>query len=446
MRNTILYQLLTSVVNNVFLGLTIDVLLMIKTCQNQNGFRNNEYFKYCSRKIHRMRKAAKLTCGRKKFVKNDITSEKVKENERAILIPLFSSERDWAKAMFLKKQLTEQGEEFSRNKYTCRKKLKKAYIHAKHFNEIVHEVYDKQTCIEADAYLSTIKAHMDIEYGRFTEALDELIKVRIIYKNLASTKDSLEAAIYDEKIQQIEPLIRLCTYNIQNKTGQTFSSIDVLETEYNEKEHLDDKVAQSIVGTKRVSLENITCINYQGKSIPLKTQKLKNCFQKLEMQLHEIDQSKKHADLTLKERIEKYTSLLHVIEDCIVIIQKEKSEEIKKSEASGTLYNLLLGYVGSIKSLSILERCLLKAFAYAENIPLAQVFTKQKLRASQRPQIVMKLFDKALKSLKTLTQERGVMDPVKLAEYNIKEMVIQVYLKFYIAVFYANEKRYDATY
>lgn len=162
--------------------------------------------------------------------------------------------------------------------------------------------------------------------------------------------------------------------------------------------------------------------------------------------MHEIEQLKSQADLTLKQKIEKYTSLLHVIEDCLVIIQKEKSEETKKSEASGTLYSLLLGYVGSIKSQSILERCLLKAFAYAENVPLAQVFTKQKLKASQRPQIVMKLFDKALKSIKLLTQERGVMDPVKLAEYNLKEMIIQVYLKFYIAVHYANEKRYDATY
>ena len=236
-----------------------------------------------------MRKAAKLTWGRKKFVKNEVTSEKVKENERAVMIPLFSSERDWAKAMFLKKQLTEHGEEFARNKYAIRKKLKKAYGHAKHFNDIAHEVYDKQTCIEADAYLSTIKAHLDIEYGRFEEALDELLKVRIIYKNLAATKDSLEAAIYGEKIQQIEPLVRLCTYNLQNKTGQTFSSIDALELEYNKKEHLDDKVSNSIVGTKRVSLENITSITYQGKSIPLKTQKLKNCFQKLEIQLHDIE-------------------------------------------------------------------------------------------------------------------------------------------------------------
>lgn len=166
---------------------------------------------------------------------------------------------------------------------------------------------------------------------------------------------------------------------------------------------------------------------------------------KLETQLLEVEKVKNNADLTLKERIEGYTNLLHIIEECIVIIQKEKTEETKKSEASGTLYNLLLGYVGSIKSLSILERCLLKAFAYAENIPLAQVFTKQKLRASQRPQLVIKLFDKAIKALKNLSQERGVLDPVKIAEYNMREMVIQVYLKFYIAVFYAG-KKYDAAY
>lgn len=146
--------------------------------------------------------------------------------------------------------------------------------------------------------------------------------------------------------------------------------------------------------------------------------------------------------MTLKEKIDEYTKLLHIIEECTVIIKKENAEETKKSEASGTLFNLLLAYVNKIKNTSILERCLLKAFAYAENIPLSQVFTKQKLRAAQRPQIVMKLFDKALKALKTISQEKGSLEPTKIAEYNQREMIIQVYLKFYIAVHYANEKRY----
>jgi hypothetical protein len=427
----------------------LDVLLMVKTSQNQNGLRNNDYYryyKYCSRKIHRLRKATKFTQGRKKFVKNEIDAAKVRLNQRAVQIPLFSAERDWAQAMFLKKQLTEHGDEFMRNKHTARKKLKRAHAHAKEFFEIVEEVFDKQTTVEAEAYLSSIKASLDIEYARYEDALDALLRTRIIYKNLAKSKDSLEAAIYNEKQDQIEPLIRLCTYNLQSQTGENMSNLEELEQKYNQREHVDTKVSNSITGTRRESIENITNITYQGKSIPLKTQKLKHCFQKLEGQLHNMEGLKDSRDLSLKEKIDNYTHLLHTIEDCVVIIQKEKAEETKKSEASGTLYNLLLAYVSKIKNTSILERCLLKAFAYAENIPLAQLFTKQKLRAAQRPQIVMKLFDKALKALKTISQDRGSMDQAKILEFNQREMIIQVYLKFYIAVHYANEKRYQHAY
>jgi hypothetical protein len=102
--------------------------------------------------------------------------------------------------------------------------------------------------------------------------------------------------------------------------------------------------------------------------------------------------------------------------------------------------------VNEIKQTSVLERCLLKAFAYIEELPLAQVFTRQKLKGNSRPQVIMKLFDKALRALKIISQDKATIDPVKLAEYEQREMIINIYLKFYIAVHYANEKDYDSTY
>jgi hypothetical protein len=427
----------------------VDVLLMVKTAQNQNGLRNNDYYryyKYCSRKIHRLRKATKFTQGRRKFVKNEITSEKVRQNQRAVQIPLYTSERDWAHAQFLKKQLTENGDEFIRNKHTSRKKLKKAYESAKLYFDIVSEIWDKQTIIESEAYVDFIKAALDIEYGRYAEAIECLLKTSIIYKNLAQSKDSLEAAIYDEKIEQIEPMLRLCTYNLQNQSSEDYSNIESLETKVDTQFDLKNKVTSSLSGYRKEVTEDLANITYQGKSIPLKTQKLKNTFSKLEHQLEIMGKSNSNDDLTLKDKISNYTTLLHIIEECMVVIQKEKSEETKKSEASGTLYNLLLAYVSEIKNSSIYERCLLKAFAYAENIPLAQVFTKQKLRAAQRPQQVMKLFDRALKALKTIARGSKMLAVDKIQENSTKESVIQSYLRFYTAIYYANEKRYDYAY
>lgn len=92
--------------------------------------------------MHRLRKATKYTQGRRKYVKNEIKLdelEKVKNNQRAVQIPLFLSERNWSQAMFLKKQLTEEGDEFIRNKHTSRKRLKKAYQYALELQNIIKE-------------------------------------------------------------------------------------------------------------------------------------------------------------------------------------------------------------------------------------------------------------------------------------------------------------------
>lgn len=129
-----------------------------------------------------------------------------------------------------------------------------------------------------------------------------------------------------------------------------------------------------------------------------------------------------------------------------MIIQKEKAEETKRNEASGALYNLLLSYVNKIKQTSILERCLLKAFAFAKDLPLDQIFRKQKVKGNGRPSVIMKLFDKAERALETIYQDKATFDSVKLNEYKQRSMIITIYLKFYISVFYANEKQYEDCY
>lgn len=49
-------------------NIAVDLLIMVKSAQNQNGLRHNDYsryHKYCIRKLHRMRKSLKFTHGRR---------------------------------------------------------------------------------------------------------------------------------------------------------------------------------------------------------------------------------------------------------------------------------------------------------------------------------------------------------------------------------------------
>ena len=87
--------------------------------------------------------------------------------------------------------------------------------------------------------------------------------------------------------------------------------------------------------------------------------------------------------------------MIRIVERCMIVINKEKAEEIKKSEASGVLYNLLLAYAGKVKMNSILERCLLKTFENAKQIPLDVIFSRYKLKQGQKPGNVLKNLEKA---------------------------------------------------
>ena len=82
--------------------LDVDVLIMVKSAQNQNGLRHNDYGRYhhyCTRKLHRMRKSLKFTQGRKQFVAKKVTAEEAKGNAKFIQLQVFKCEANWAYAM-----------------------------------------------------------------------------------------------------------------------------------------------------------------------------------------------------------------------------------------------------------------------------------------------------------------------------------------------------------
>lgn len=73
---------------------------------------------------------------------------------------------------------------------------------------------DSQSKFEAEAYKESLQGALDIEYERYTEALNHLIKAKLVYQAISKQKDSLEAAIYGDKITQILDLMKICSYNL----------------------------------------------------------------------------------------------------------------------------------------------------------------------------------------------------------------------------------------
>ena len=53
-----------------------------------------------------------------------------------------------------------------------------------------------------------------MEIKDYKNALDYLLKTKIIYDKISNYKDTLEAIIYKERASQLDTLIRLCAFNI----------------------------------------------------------------------------------------------------------------------------------------------------------------------------------------------------------------------------------------
>ena len=94
----------------------MEILSVTTSMQNQNGLRVNDYRRYahfCKKKINKLRKFFKLTQGKKKYQKVEITADKIVDN-KILLIAILECERNWSYGMFHKQELTAIGEDIKR--------------------------------------------------------------------------------------------------------------------------------------------------------------------------------------------------------------------------------------------------------------------------------------------------------------------------------------------
>jgi hypothetical protein len=103
------------------------------------------------------------------------------------------------------------------------------------------------------------------------------------------------------------------------------------------KEYVDS-IVQVKRETKKEEIEKIEQINYNGKSIPLKTEKLKMIFKKVQNHLQDLEEFKLEASTeqsAVAQQVKAYLDFINILEDASFIIKKEKAEESKRSEQSG---------------------------------------------------------------------------------------------------------------
>ena len=101
------------------------------------------------------------------------------------------------------------------------KRFKAAAKTARNIKLIHKAAFDHQSQFELEAYCDFIEAVCLIEYHKYEEAIDHLLRAQIIYKQLTEYRDPMEALIYTEKVNQLQTFIRSCSANLQIPATQT---------------------------------------------------------------------------------------------------------------------------------------------------------------------------------------------------------------------------------
>ncbi|CRK96956.1 CLUMA_CG010345, isoform A [Clunio marinus] len=417
---------------------TVEILKLIKEMQQQHGLRHGDFQRYrgyCTRRVKRLRKALNIPQGdRRHFKKKEVTTghlEGKNSSEKFIQIPLMLAERAWAYAM----QLRQEANSEPRKKFHLISKMRKACVYSLQLQTLIcSEFCDARSKLEAEAYNAWIHGTFHFEISEWKEAAENLKKSQLVYENLLQALPEEEQGIYKAKIEELNPSLRYCAYNI----GESANMNDLMEMR---GQGLLDNLGALVAQTKTEQTDAFQATEWRGRKVTVRPQKVRLFL----LSIQDLDKSVEKA----KEHQAKIDILENALLDCKDAISALK-DEIKQDpklrvptsdgQISGIQY--LLTYLSYSRLKMTLERnlCLV-----AQSKQSMKESTEKSNEGGKRvrPQDISRLYEIILQNITELQQLNGLESD---ADYQ-KEMetlgqAFKAFRCYYIAITLVNLKRW----
>eukprot|EP00887_Chlorella_sp_A99_P002852 scaffold6.g2852.t1 len=221
---------------------SVNVLQVVRDAQSIHGLKHSDYQRYrqyCSRRLRRIYKGVKFLHGRGRYQKKKLEPENVKE-ERHIHIPLVQAERAWAHAMELKNQARHyrlssgvahvEQEMEPQKRHHLISLLSKAAAHAAELVRLASQRCDARTQLEAEAYSSWMAGSMLLEKeSDWEQALARFVRARRLFEELAKVGSYDQQGVCKHFLDQVEPTIRFCQYQISRRGGAAPDPSELLD-------------------------------------------------------------------------------------------------------------------------------------------------------------------------------------------------------------------------
>lgn len=378
---------------------TLPLLKVIKEAQQQHGLRHGDYQRYrtyCSSRLQRLRKVLHFPQGDKKhFKKKEVTLDNLKD-EKFLYLPLIQAERAWGYAMQLKQESNTE----PRKKFHLISRLRKAVSHALHLEYICQSpLCDARTKLEAQAYAAWMQGSLFFELQDWKQASEKLLLSQTIYEKLASALNEEEQVLYKQRVEELNPNLRYCAYNIGDSSAQQ----DLLNMRsQGGKSELDALIAQ----TREKQAASLLELTWRGRTVPVRLEKIRVfllAYQGLESSLSKSNDSE--AQLSVYETI---------LLDCKEAIQSLKEDLASaavankaKGDSSGqqSSQQYLLTYLIFLRSTLTIDRNLVMVDVFKTNFAASQNGETKKI---SKPQEGVKLYEAIVQLSGELQQLHGL--------------------------------------
>jgi len=424
---------------------TLEVLQLIKEQHAQHGLRHGDYQRYrgyCSRRLRRLRKTLNFTqFSKHRFQKKKVTKEVITD-AKFLQIPLMSAERAWALAMQLKQEANSE----PRKRFHLMERLRKAVKHAAELAVFGDALGDARTKLETQAYAAWMNGTLCFELEQWEDALQSFNRAKTIYNRLSEAFSEEIKIVYVQKVDEIEPSIRYCAYNIGEETSiEDLLTMRMAAGGMGGEDLLTAKLDALISQTRQKQAATLSEVTFRGRTIPVKSEKVRVfllAHQEAEASLASAEAADQQAILE---------KIIDEVKDALTALQDEMKADpnYRPTPKGGKSTNegakvphaqFLHTYLSFIKREAIVSRNVNIIESLLPNLD-KEADGKTKVT---KPQDLVRLYDGIIQMYNELLTLPGLEEDVAFQfEVEAKIAFNKAYRCLYVAFSYATAKRWQ---
>ena len=427
-----------------------DIWSIITESQNTNGLRYNDYQRYrqyCTRKLHRIRKSTNHVLYHqksKKYRYTDVVSSDIYDI-KLLSIPLYQSERSWSYSCEIRDELTADNE---RTKYHMRNRLHKSAQYSVKLQNLVDIHCNLISQLHTLIYTTWLIGLDYTEMRLYTLALQYFTcSINTIHHVKLYSNINVQSVL-DDKSQQLNNLIRVCTYNqqqygdnttVQQSRYHTYC-IDNINGRYDELNKLSLNT-----GEKNDMVDGSNAVQYAGKSITIANAAVYNVLQITNKSIQSIQFNNINSNnsttyvTTVKQATQQYDDAL---KQTRVDISNTKSDAIKQTLLQLQNYIIQHKYESTLLRYTIQLQSMIQQYHIQQSM---NALTHNK--SVIKPLSIVQLYDKQISVCKQLAELSTQSKYVDLLQYtSIIQLIYQAMRCYYVAESYRSRRLYIESY